>query len=541
MGVTIPLRVTSRRVPSGNYPYSGRARRSAGNFPHSINLFPMVQQANILDTPFLTFSDETGSTEITLRSALESFIIFGGTGSGKTSGSSSLLSSKLLRGGFGGLVLSAKADERQLWERYAKQTGRTKDLIIVEPGGEHSFDFLRYISDKSKNKASYAENIVQTLTTIIRSSEEKSGGKSDDVFWENAQNTLIHNVIDLCLLSYNSVSVKALYDIVMSAPKADDTGYGDIKRSAFAQAFDKAQDNLDRQVETFKASLSKEEDQQLDTKEKFEAAILEAIPDAVTLKFLDQFFMDSYRTLSEKTRSIVEFSFTGFLFRLLKEPIYSLFCNKANTFSPESVLDGKIILLDLPVKLYHKVGRDIQVLFKYLFQQAMEKRTINDNTKPVFIYADEAQHFLHEYDADFLATSRSSRIISCYITQNLPNLHACMGGIKSEHRVKSLLGNMATKIFHANTDVETNRYASELIGDGYREDFSNTTTLGGEFSSSESSSYKLDRMVRPEEFQLLWTGGPKNNFLTSAYIHRQGQLFHDGLPFRKVIFQQNIK
>lgn len=501
----------------------------------------MVQQANILDTPFLTFSNETGTTEISLRSAMESFIIFGGTGSGKTSGSASLLANKFLRGGFGGLVLTAKADERQLWERYAQKNGRAKDLIIVEPGGEHSFDFLKYISDKSKNKASYADNIVQTLTTIIRSSEEKSGGKSDDPFWENSQNILIHNVIDLCLLAYGTVNVKMLYEIVMSAPKADDTGYGDIKRSAFAQAFDKAQDNLDRQVESFKASLSKEADQKLDTKEKFEAAILEAIPDAVTLKFLDQFFMDSYRTLSEKTRSIVEFSFTGFLFRLLKEPIYSLFCNNANTFSPESVLDGKIILLDLPVKLYHKVGRDIQVLFKYLFQQAMEKRTVNDNTKPVFIYADEAQHFLHEYDADFLATSRSSRIISCYITQNLPNLHACMGGIKSEHRVKSLLGNMATKIFHANTDVETNRYASELFGDGYYEDFSNTTTMGGEFSSSESSSYKLDRMVRPEEFQLLWTGGPKNNFLTSAYIHRQGQLFHDGLPFRKVIFQQNLK
>lgn len=501
----------------------------------------MVQQASILDTPFLTFRDETGCTEITVRSAMESFFIVGGTGSGKTTSSASLLANKFLKGGFGGLVLTAKGDERKLWERYARQAGRSQDLIIVEPGGKHSFDFLQYISDRSTNKASYADNIVQTLTTIIRSSEEKSGGKSDDPFWENSQNILIHNVIDLCLLAYGTVSVKLLYEIVMSAPKPDDTGYGDIKRSAFAQAFDKAQDNLDKQVEAFKAGLSKEEDQKLDTKEKFEEAVLDAIPDAVTLKFLDQFFMDSYRNLSEKTRSIVEFSFTGFLFRLLKEPINSLFCSNANTFSPESVLDKKIVILDLPVKHYHKVGRDIQVLFKYLFQQAMEKRTVNDNTKPVFIYADEAQHFLHEYDADFLATSRGSRIISCYITQNLPNLHANMGGIKSEHRVKSLLGNMATKIFHANTDIVTNNYASELFGDGYFEDLSNTITMAGEFSSSESSSYKKDRMVRPEEFQLLMTGGPANRFLTSAYIHRQGQVFHDGLPFRKVIFQQNLK
>lgn len=494
-----------------------------------------------MDAPFITFKDETGSTDITFRAAMESFIVIGGTGSGKTTSSSALVSTKLLKNGFGGLVLTAKSDERKLWERYAKQTGRTKDLIIVEPGGNHSFDFLHYISDRSNSKSAYAENIVHVLTTIIRASEEKSGGKQDDPFWENSQNILIHNVIDLCLLAYGKVSVKDLYEIVMSAPKAADPNYGDPKKNAFAKAFNKAQENVDAQVEAFNSNLTKAAEEELDTKEKFEDAVLRALPDAATLKFLDQFFMDSYRNLSEKTRSIVEFSFTGFLFRLLKNPVHSLFCSHVNTFKPEDVFEGKIILLDLPVKLYHKVGRDIQILFKYLFQQAMEKRNIDDNTKPVFIYADEAQHFLHEYDSDFLATSRGSRIVSCYITQNLPNLHANMGGIKSEYRVKSLLGNFGTKIFHANTDTETNNYASELFGDGYIEDISSSNTIAGDFSSSKTISYKLERMERPEEFQFLKTGGPQNNFLVEAYVHRQGQLFHNGLPFKKVIFSQNLK
>jgi len=103
--------------------------------------------------------------------------------------------------------------------------------------------------------------------------------------------------------------------------------------------------------------------------------------------------------LSEKTRSIIEFSFSGFLFRLLKDPVYSLFCSKASTVVPEDCT-GKILLINLPVKLYHKVGRDIQVMFKYIWQRAMEKRDIAMNGRPVFLYADESQHFIHEYDAD---------------------------------------------------------------------------------------------------------------------------------------------
>jgi type IV secretory pathway TraG/TraD family ATPase VirD4 len=494
-----------------------------------------------LESPFIEITDETGKTDISIRSAFESFFICGATGSGKSTSSGALIAKKFLQLGYGGLVLTAKPDERRQWEYYAEKTGRAKDLIIVEPGGKHSFDFLEYISNKNQSKSAYAENIVHTLTTIIRSSEEKSSGKSDDPFWESSQNILIHNVIDLCLLAYGSVSIQHLYEIVMSAPKSDDDSFTRKRKTAFTNAFDLAKDNVDAQVEVFTASLTPEQKVKLESKDEYEKALLKAIPDAVTLKFLDQFFMESYRDLSEKTRSIIEFSFSGFLFRLLKEPVHSLFCNYVCTFKPEDCIDGKIILLDLPVKLYHKVGRDIQVLFKYLFQQAMEKREINDHTEPTFLFADEAQHFLHEYDADFLATSRSSRIITCYITQNLPNLHANIGGLKSEQRVQSLLGNLGTKIFHANSCMETNRYASNLFGKGYMDNESSSLSLSDKFSSSHNHSFVLEDFVRPEEFQLLMTGGPRNHFLTQAYVHRQDQAFPDGLPFRKVIFLQHLK
>jgi len=273
----------------------------------------------------------------------------------------------------------------------------------------------------------------------------------------------------------------------------------------------------------------------------FEVELLNELPEARLLKFLDQFFFDSFINLSEKTRSIIDFTFAGFLFRLLREPVYSLFCRDDSTVTPEDSLRGKIILINLPVKIYHKVGRDCQILFKYIWQRAMEKRSVAANARPLFLWADEAQNFLHEHDADYQATARSSRIATVYISQNLPNYYACMGGQKAEFRVKSFLGTLGTKIFHANADIETNKYASELFGDAYFEEESHSVTVSQNFGQTKSKSLKLERMVRAEEFVRLRTGGPLNSFRVEGYLHRQGDPLLKGLNHTKMLFNQNYQ
>jgi hypothetical protein len=65
-----------------------------------------------------------------LRDACEGVQIFGATGSGKTSGSGQSLAKAYLRAGYGGLVLTVKPDERQLWERYCRDTGKEDSLVI---------------------------------------------------------------------------------------------------------------------------------------------------------------------------------------------------------------------------------------------------------------------------------------------------------------------------------------------------------------------------------------------------------------------------
>jgi hypothetical protein len=448
-----------------------------------------------------------------MRHAVEGVQIFGGIGSGKTSGSGRTLALKYLQAGFVGLVLTAKLDEKALWQDYCAQTGRTADLVVLEPGGLHQFNFLAY--EAAAGPQSLTTNVVQVLKTVIRAAEEKGGGRSDDGFWDNALDMLLVNVIDLCQLTCGSLSIQELYDIAQSIPRRPDGSHGEPVSdpdSAFSRAFLLTKKRIDTHVETWKEDLRRNMSDELyealaHDQLRYQAASNAMFPEAKQLKRLRDFFLTTFANLGEKTRSSIEVMFSGFLFHLLREPVYSLLCRGTSTITPGASLDGKILLLNLPVKEYQKVGRDCQILFKYIWQRAMEKRNITTNQRPVFLWADEAQNFLHEHDAVYQATARSSRIVTVYISQNMPNYFASMGGSQPQFWVQSFLGTLNTKIFHANADIETNRYASALIGQAMLDKVGEGVQVSPQFSQSYNRHQELQSPVRPEAFASLKTGG----------------------------------
>lgn len=486
----------------------------------------------------------------TIGNSVEGLQIFGGIGSGKTSGSGRFFALKYLSKGYGGLVLTVKPDEKDEWVKYCQAVNREKDLIIVEPKGKQSFNFMEYESTQEGDK-NYTDNILQVLKTVIRASEEKSNGKNDDPFWENASDMLISNTIDLCLLAYGKVSIETLYKIARSVMKSEfvkakkkkkKKETSEAKSNSGINAFDMAMvyaaETVHEKTAHWSNSADLEEIFKL-SEDEYRDYITQHVPEARTFDAIKEFFLESYADLNERTRSIIDFSFTGFLFRFLKEPVYSLFCNKPSSFKPEDCLSGKIIILNLPVKLYHKVGRDAQIMFKYIWQRTMEKRNTDVNKRPVFLWADEAQNFLHEHDAEFQATARSSRIATVYLTQNIPNYYANMGGTKGEYKVKSFLGTLATKMFHANADIETNKYASDLIGEAYEEDISKSTNQHeGNISTTNTLSHKLVKIIRPEVFHTLKTGGEKNKFKIMGIIQAQGLKLRYEFSYDMLIFDQ---
>lgn len=503
-------------------------------------------EQDLLDTPIMGLSLKEGVTQWTVRHAVEGVQIFGGIGSGKTSGSGRTLALKYLNAGFGGLVLTVKPDEKELWQTYCKLAGREDDLLIVEPGGKNFFNFLEYESSQAEGGNSITGNIVDVLKTVMKADEEKSSGGGDDPFWDNALDMLIFHIIDLCKLAYGNITLRQMYDIVQSLPKQDE-GYNsklEHKKSkdlsAFEKAFEAAQVRINKLSDEWEEKQTTERLQELARSNNYEEALQEEMDEARMLKLVDQFFMENLMTLHEKTRSIIDFSFSGFLFRFLRDPVYSLFGKHASTFTPEDSLKGKIILINVPVKVYHKIGRDCQILFKYIWQRAMEKRRVTPDSLPVFLWADEAQNFLHEHDTHYQATARSSRIATVYISQNLPNYLASMGGAKSDFKVKSFLGTLGTKIFHANADIDTNKYASELIGDGNWKETSRSNTMAGQYSSSKTESLRIDRVIRPEGFVSLKTGGVANDYIVEGYMHVQGNTLKENGNYLKVNFNQKF-
>ncbi|MCZ7620173.1 MAG: type IV secretory system conjugative DNA transfer family protein [Myxococcota bacterium] len=174
------------------------------------------------------------------------------------------------------------------------------------------------------------------------------------------------------------------------------------------------------------------------------------------------------------------------------------------------------------MKEFGEVGRFAQTLLKYCWQRATEQRDVAQYPNPVFLWADEAHFFVTSHDAEFQSTARSARAATVYLTQNLSNYYAAVGGDPTGRaKVDSLLGNLQTKIFHANGDAVTNLWGAELISKTWQRrqtlSFQETTRAG--MSSSDSLEFQL----QPISFTRLAKGGPENDFAVDAVVFQAGR------------------
>ena len=451
-----------------------------------------------LDGTITIFTGPRGRYGWTLRQAVEGLQIFGGIGSGKTSGSGRTIALEYLRCQFGGLVLTVKNDERKLWEQYCEETGRLNDLIVISPDSNQRFNFINYEMNRKGRSKERTDNLVHVLQTIINVDKQHGESSNNEAFWQNSLNMLMYAVIDLCQLAYGKVTLDRIIAIAQSIPKnMDALKKPSLYSTEFGQAMLAIRDKRNA------ANMSDKEFR--------------------LYKNTEDYIINNYIGLADKTRSTIEQYFLGTLASLHRDPIYSLFCsNDEDTFTPEDSLDGKIILLDIPIKEFDKVGRNVQILFKYIWQRSMERRKQDSLFRPVFLWADEAQNFIHEHDITYQATARSQRICTVYLTQNLPNYYNQIGGKEAENMIASFLGTMGTKIFHANVDKKTNDYAADLIGKDFIPlNLAGHSSGAGEPSFSSNESKPLHHIVPPERFAFLRTGGEINDNTVDSIIHCQ--------------------
>jgi len=169
-----------------------------------------------LDRPLLGLSPADAWR---IRDACEGTQIFGAIGSGKTSGSGQAIAKSFLSAGFGGLVLTAKPDERALWERYCAQTGRSDSLIVFSPEQPWRFNFLDYELRRPGRGAGETENLVRLFHTIL---ETVDGGKGagKDPFWERAVKQMLRNAIEVAKAATGRLVLAEIAELIATAPSS---------------------------------------------------------------------------------------------------------------------------------------------------------------------------------------------------------------------------------------------------------------------------------------------------------------------------------
>jgi type IV secretory pathway TraG/TraD family ATPase VirD4 len=474
-----------------------------------------------LAAPVLWFS---GGDAWTIGDACQGCQIWGSTGSGKSTGSLAAICRSFLRAGFGGLFCTSKPEDRAVYERYCHETGRHADLIVFGPAQPWRFNALDAELRRRDAGAGLTENIVALLSTLLEVSERSSGqgDREDSGYWKRANRQLLRNAVDLLVMAKNRLSVPDLYKLVVSAPISFEQVRSDGWKS-----------------ESFCFQCLVEAD-----------AAPKSPRQHADLELVSTFFLTEWPNLSERTRSVILSTFTSMLDVLNRGIIRELLCTSTNVM-PDMAQDGRIILIDLPLKVFGEIGVFVQVLWKYCFQRAMERRDVGANSRPTFIVVDESHLLAVSSDQVFQTTARSSRTAVVYATQSISNYLAAFGGPSAEAEVHSLLGNLQTQIFHQQADIKTNAYAAELIGRTRQfmtsanssfqpGDWLNSLMGGSASQTSAGVNEVYEWEIQPSSFSRLRKGGPPQ-WEVDSIVYQGGRRFNaTGRPWMRATFRQSL-
>ncbi len=371
---------------------------------------------------YWTIEDAFGGTHVT-----------GGNGGGKTTGSGRTIAKSFLEAGFGGLVLCAKPDEAQRWIDYAKETGRSKHLIVVREDGPFRFNLLQYELNRPGDPAGRVDGLVTILMNVVEQSGRRTNG--EDSFWQQSAEQLLRNTLMVLVAGSREITLLDVQKFIDAIPRdAKAIESEDWKAGEMAQRL-------------------------ADARAAYEAAGRLADYDAI-----EHYLTKVFPSLADRTRSSVSFTLSTMLQDLLVGTLRELFATGTNFF-PEDTHEGAIIVLDLPA-VTKRGYATAQTLFKVVWQAAALRRMeyADRDTRPVYLWADESHFFVTEFDNRFQSLARAARVATVYLTQNISAYRAKLGTQNSGDLTNWLMGLFQSHLFHAQSDPATIEHAQKLFG-----------------------------------------------------------------------------
>jgi hypothetical protein len=454
---------------------------------------PKTVQA-VLDHTLISL---TGVDVIKARDGVEGMLITGSPGSGKSSTAFKQMALAMLKAGYGGLVLSSKREEPELWMKYAEICGRREDVIRFSPEGDQCFDPLFHVFNMPGRGAGDVESVISGINALLAIGHPNSGGGSSDRFWELETERAMRATIKAMYIAREPISIVTMNNFIQSLPTEKDQ-----HKDAEWQNHSYCGEVLMKiRLRNDAGGFSPDEADDVD--------------------MVLWFICNKWPGLHERERGIVAATWYGMADRFLYQPYKRLFSNGICTFVPEMCThEGKIIICDFPVlETGQETSRFVNCMVKLFFEQAWLRRDFQKIPNVTFLAADEMQMFILPKGKDnfFSQACRSAGIIVLGATQNLSQIAEEFGEHHIGPKTKAWLGNLGVKIAFQQNDTDTNIYFAELVGKEYR-------TLRTISESSVSFSEQLQYKVEPDE----WAGlrKPDGNYpIAEAIVHHGGKRF----------------
>lgn len=486
----------------------------------------------------------TNST-ITIADSMEGTLITGATGSGKSSGPGRYIAHAMLKHGYGMCILCGKKDEKKRWIKYIQEAAphRMQDVVIFDKSSGLSFNFLNYDMEREGEGAGDILNAVESLMLLNEQNRvylSGGGGGKDERFWDLALRRFLSKGIETLRYADEEISISNLWRLASNCFKGDEPE--EYKRLVIRASDKKIDLNLRKQAQQ---DLDEWIDSNyfLQTLLKISNKSYSNLEDE-DVEMIMKYWIREFPKVGEKTSSIILESFMGIVDPFLNKGILrdQFTTGLSSELLPESIYqEGKIVIVDFPIKEFKMAGLYAATIYKTTFQAAMERRDVDAEIepRPVGLWIDEYQLFCsHKTDSQFQSTARSSLVATVYITQNINSIQYVMGNEQGEAKTKSLLGNLNLKFFASNDNYDTNVWASNMIGK-HLVDFENLS-INHKNEISKSKNQQMYFRVTPEKFTILKTGRKVNNNIVETIVFKAGKVWgQDKQNFALVRFNQN--
>jgi hypothetical protein len=362
------------------------------------------------NTPLIWFNEHDAWT---IDDSFQGTVLFGETGSGKSTAGKHIAKA-LLRRGYGGLVTTVKSTDVENWLQWCAETHRLDDVILVHPEQPWRWNWLAHIYQQHGEGAGHTYNAVQTFVEVCSAaSEDGRRNHGNDSFWiENARRLLRH-ALDLLIAAEVQPSMDRIMAILHGRPLRTSSGElqwpeGSLLHESLARA------------------------EQSSYAERH----------GIDLRMMRGYWQHEAVIAGEdRTMASIIATLAGMAEPFLSGPVREIFCcNGPSNFEPDWSLYGAVIILALPTLIWRDVGRVSQLLFKYLWQRSVTRRQgLPMGQVPVFWFCDEAQNWFSSYDWRYQAEARSSAAATVALTQTLSGVYATLDPSRAQAQAGALM------------------------------------------------------------------------------------------------------